>query len=279
MSTNVSLRSGYWPGLLASVLLLAASAAWAEQVTPNDRVTSRLRVRSEAKSDGGLVGYLKPGETAELVKTMGGWREIKFAGSTGYVASTYTTVVPDGSSVSPAAAVSLPMPAGANLVGKQNVLLGIPLDANPSDDYLIDRDFWVASYNPERLEPNWVAWRLVAEDLGNVDRRNTFRADDTLPADFKKVGKNDYRRSGYDRGHVCPSADRTTTIEANDSTFLMSNMHPQLPPLNEVRWKQLEGKERDLAAGGKQLQIVAGGIFSATPKTIGPGVAVPHLHG
>ena len=102
---------------------------------------------------------------------------------------------------------SLPRPSGANLDGNPNAALGVPLDADPSDDYLIDRTYWVASYSPKRLEPNWVSWRLVASDLGSVKRGNSFRADTALPDGFKKVQKNDYAGSGYDRGHMCPSAD------------------------------------------------------------------------
>lgn len=169
----------------------------------------------------------------------------------------------------------LPKPEGAGLQGSPHVLLGIPLDTDPSDDLLIDRTFWVASYNPRRLVANWVAWSLSADDLGSIRRRDTFRADPGLPESFRRVGKNDYRNSGYDRGHLCPSADRTASVEANDSTFLMTNMHPQVPELNQVRWKQVEEKERSLAAGSERLQIIAGGIFPANPTTIGPGIAVP----
>ena len=170
---------------------------------------------------------------------------------------------------------SLPKPSGANLDGNPNVALGIPLDADPSDDYLINRTYWVASYSPKRLEPNWVSWRLVASDLGSVKRGDSFRADTGLPDGFKKVQKTDYAGSRYDRGHMCPSADRTSTEEANGATFLMTNMQPQVSELNRGPWKVLEDYERSLARQGKELQIVAGGIFKAEPTTVGPGVEVP----
>jgi len=172
---------------------------------------------------------------------------------------------------------TLPMPAGDNLVGNRHVLLGIPLDADPSDDYLIDRKYWVASYNFGRLVPNWVSWQLVASDLGNLKRPKPepFAEDTALPSTMTHMGPKDYAGSGYDRGHMCPSADRNTTTDVNKSTYLMTNMQPQVEELNRVRWRQLEEKEQSLAAGGRQLQIIAGGIFSASPTTIGPGVAVP----
>lgn len=71
-------------------------AAHADEVTPNERVTSKLKVRAEAKSSADVVGYLKPGDKADLVKTVGAWREIKFQTTTGYVSSSFTTVVTIG---------------------------------------------------------------------------------------------------------------------------------------------------------------------------------------
>jgi len=172
---------------------------------------------------------------------------------------------------------TLPMPAGADLAGNRHVLLGIPLDADPSDDYLIDRKYWVASYNFGRLVPNWVSWQLVASDLGNLKRPKPepFAEDTALPSTMTHMGPKDYAGSGYDRGHMCPSADRTSTVEANDSTFLMSNMAPQVAALNRGPWKALESYARNLAGEGRQLQIIAGCIFSTEPVKIGPGVDVP----
>ena len=275
MSTNVSVRWRRCPGLLALVLLLAASAAWADQVTPNDRVSSRLLVRSEAKSDAEIVGYLKTHDKVPLIKTTGAWREVKLPDTTGFVASSYSTVIPDGIPESPATAVTLPMPAGANLLGNRHVLLGIPLDADPSDDFLIDRNYWVASYNQGRLVPNWVAWSLSATDMGTTGRAGDFHPDDDLPASFRRVRTEDYTNSGYQRGHQCPSNDRTTTLDANNATFLMTNMQPQTGELNHGPWQRSEEWEQALARSGKHLLIIAGGVFTAQSTKISSGVAIP----
>lgn len=190
-------------------------------------------------------------------------------------AKTVPAPAPRAPSPSGAPTAALPMPPGAALTGNVHVALGIPLDGDPGDDFLLDRKYWVASYNPRRLVPNWVAWSLSAADLGSTDRRNSFSADLGLPSSFTRVGRDDYRGSGYDRGHVCPSADRTASREANASTFLMTNMHPQVAALNQVRWRQLEEAERRFVAGGRRLQIVAGPVYAGTLRTIGPGIAVP----
>jgi endonuclease G len=167
------------------------------------------------------------------------------------------------------------LPRGDSLDGSRHVLLGIPTDTDPSDDYLLDRKYWVASYNPSRLVANWVAWELVADDLGSAERTNAFAADTFLPGGFRFVTPRDYVHSGYDKGHMCPSADRTSTPSANAATFLMTNMQPQRHVLNAGPWEGLERYERGLAFQGKQLEIIAGGIFTNSTTTIGPGVAVP----
>jgi DNA/RNA endonuclease G (NUC1) len=61
------------------------------------------------------------------------------------------------------------------------------------------------------------------------------------------MGPKDYARSGFDRGHLRPSADRTRSVDDNSQTFLMTDMHPQRLELNQVRWGKLF---RDLAVLG-----------------------------
>jgi endonuclease G len=190
-----------------------------------------------------------------------------------------TTESPDAShrgepQTSAPASVPSPAPAVSTLASSPHVALGIPKDADDSDDLLMDERAYVVSYNPKREAANWVAW-LDERDLGDTDRSGDFRADDRLPANVYHVTPGDYARSGFDRGHLCPSADRTDTAEDNSLTFLMSNMHPQRPELNRVTWKALEEHERGLAKEHHELYIVAGGIFDANPPTIGHGVAVP----
>ncbi len=163
----------------------------------------------------------------------------------------------------------------SRLATSPHVALGVPVDSDPSDDYLIDKGAFALGYSDARRGPNWVAWRLTRDDLGNEARADDFRADPDLPAGFFKVGPRDYERTGFDRGHMCPSAHRTATRESNSLTFLMTNMQPQVHSLNAGPWKSLETYEREQASAGKVVYVVAGGIFPATPKLIGPDIAVP----
>jgi endonuclease G len=167
-------------------------------------------------------------------------------------------------------------PKRPDLRDSPHVRFGVPADEDPSDDYLVDRGAYVASYNPKRGVANWVAWRLTAEDLGTIGRSDNFQADDRLPIDFYRVLPGDYRRSGYDRGHLCPSSHRTQEAGANSVTFLMTNMIPQVHALNAGPWKGVETYERELVQkDGKDVYVVAGGIYGSNPGVIGRGVAVP----
>ncbi len=134
-------------------------------------------------------------------------------------------------------------------------------DANNATNYLMIKDQYALSYNSQTCNPNWVMWHLGTPDLGSADRSDDFRADENLPSAFYAVVKADYQytKYGFDRGHVCPSADRTSSKENNSATFYMTNMIPQSPDCNRVVWKDFEAYERNLVANGdKELYVVAG---------------------
>lgn len=127
-------------------------------------------------------------------------------------------------------------------------------------NYLIGKKQYALSYNDSTHEANWTAWHLCAADMGDAGRGNKFRADSALPEGWYRVVQSDYQfvLYGFDRGHLCPSADRTASIEDNDETFLMTNMVPQAPDNNRIVWKALEEYERALVGQGNELYIFAG---------------------
>ncbi|MCW2749907.1 MAG: sugar-non-specific nuclease NucA [Aeromicrobium sp.] len=180
-----------------------------------------------------------------------------------------------------------PVPASAQVpislvtrVGPTSIhlALGEPRDLEPSDDVIVDHGVFVISYNPTKLVPNWVAWRLVAEDLGTAERSNHFHSDPMLAVTMPSPRPRDYTRSGYDRGHLCPSGDRTGSADANEETFVMTNMEPQRHALNVGPWKGLEDFERQLARADKQVFLVAGGLFDAASPTLAGGEVVPRAN-
>ncbi len=143
-----------------------------------------------------------------------------------------------------------------------HLTLGNPSNAkaNPSakNNYLLTNKYFALSYDKDRGIANWVAWQLSKKDMSKVPRQNDFRPDERLPANWKKVFASYYKRSGYSRGHIVPSADRTSSVEANSATFVMSNMAPQTHDLNTGPWEKLERYSRSLARRKNDLFLYSG---------------------
>ena len=138
---------------------------------------------------------------------------------------------------------------------------GATANTNDHSHYLIQRTIEALDYNDTLGEPNWASWDLTAADAnGAVDRQDSFAADTNLPPNFHTVGTGDYSGSGYDRGHLCPSADRTDTTNHNDLTFLMSNMMPQAPDNNRITWGNFEDycRAQVQSASNYELLIICG---------------------
>lgn len=144
-------------------------------------------------------------------------------------------------------------PPAITIPDNDHLLPGNPSDAqtNPilSTNYLKDNIYYKLSYNSTTATPNWVAWHLQSEDLGSTSRQDDFRSDNTLPTAWYRVSSTSYSGSGFDRGHNCPSADRTGSVAANSSTFFMTNMIPQAPTLNQGPWAGLEDFTRSSLVG------------------------------
>lgn len=159
-----------------------------------------------------------------------------------------------------------------------HVMMGIPQDATPNDDVLIERAQYVLSYNPTTRCANWVAWNLSAWWYGTVKRhRGQFLPDPLLPPQYPPVLHRDYVGSGFDRGHLVRSEERTRTEEDNLTTFYTTNIVPQYHELNAGPWLRLEEYVEQLCKTRRcELYIVAGPIYHDTSRaTIGRGIRVP----
>jgi len=172
-------------------------------------------------------------------------------------------------------------------VDNHNMMLGNPSGAITNsvnaNNYLMVKPQYCLSYNNSKLTMNWTSWHLYSGDVGSVSRQDDFRADITLPSPWYRVTESDYQYSvyGFDRGHMCPSADRTLTVADNSATFLMTNMIPQAPNNNQQTWANLENYCRSLVDSGNELYIISGpygqGGTSAkgTFSVLASGVVVP----
>ena len=142
-----------------------------------------------------------------------------------------------------------------------NPSYAVTLTSSPTN-YKMEKPQYVLSYHRDKGTPNWVAWHLNASWIGSTPRQDDFRADATLPSGWYQVGSTSYSGSGYDRGHMCPSADRTKTVADNSATFLMTNIIPQAPNNNQGPWAAMENYLRTLVTAGKELYIYSGGYGS-----------------
>ena len=133
-------------------------------------------------------------------------------------------------------------------------------DVNQPTNFLMEKTQYVLCYHRDRGTATWTSWHLDTTWMGSAPRQNDYRADTTLPAGWYQVQGTDYSGSGFDRGHMTPSADRTITVADNSATFLMTNMIPQAPDNNQGPWEALESYCRTLVGAGNELYIISGGI-------------------
>jgi endonuclease G len=143
----------------------------------------------------------------------------------------------------------------------RNIRFGLPAPAkaDPSEReaYLISRPQYTLSYNGKTRTPNWVCWQLRKEDIGKA-QRGPFEPDPLLPKSFAHVTSHVYDGSGFDRGHMCPAQDRSSSQEDMDATFYTTNIVPQSPNSNQRGWERLESYCRELTTQGHVLQIACG---------------------
>lgn len=123
--------------------------------------------------------------------------------------------------------------------------------------------------------PLWSSEHLTKEGLRHKTKRsNNFHPEDQLDPD-ERAELADYSKSGYDRGHLAPSADMGNKQSQHES-FTLANMIPQNSENNRGVWSAIEGATRHLTNQKGELYIITGPIFSGSPiKRIGGRVLVP----
>lgn len=152
----------------------------------------------------------------------------------------------------------------------------LEMAVTPSDmpSQIKDYEGFTVSFNKSTRVPNWVGWELLrSETEGAESRSNKFWEDTEVEG---CASLQDYRKSGYDRGHMCPAADQKWSAKAMADCFVLTNMAPQAHALNGGAWKTLEEKERLWAQRDSAIVIVAGPVYTSdSHETIGEGVRVP----
>ncbi|MCD9189496.1 MAG: DNA/RNA non-specific endonuclease [Pyrinomonadaceae bacterium] len=284
-AANVTLGSGSWnldEALTGNSASDRKTGLWSARVRNTGKVTMNFNVASA-----GTVTIQHGVYGSDGSSTWELWQSANSGASWAKVGSTVTTsstsLATASFTVNTSAAVRFEIrkiSGGTNRINLDNITattyggggggsssvhltMGNPSNAvtniSSPTNYLMEKPQYALSYHNGNNIPNWVSWHLDSSWLGSTPRQDDFRADTSLPAGWYQVGSTSYSGSGYDRGHMCPSADRTASVADNSATFLMTNMIPQAPTNNQVTWANLENYSRSLVTAGNELYIISGG--------------------
>lgn len=146
---------------------------------------------------------------------------------------------------------------------------GATTSSSNTTNYLVVKPQYALAYNNTRGTARWVSWHLSSAWIGTAPRCDCFVADNTLPSTYFKAVTSNYTNTGFDRGHLAPSADRNLNSTDNAATFLMTNIMPQAPKLNQQTWAYLEDYSRTLVNGGNELYIISGGYGQGGSGSLG----------
>jgi len=155
--------------------------------------------------------------------------------------------------------------------------IGLPV--SKTQGQVIKHNYYNLEYSEKHEQASWIMYKLTDSRVlkGSYKRTNDFRIDPMV-----KTGSailNDYKGSGYDRGHLCPAGDMKFSKVAMSESFYMSNMSPQRPGFNRGIWKRLESSVRMWAVKNKEIYIVTAGILEKGLSTIGQNkVSIPQRY-
>lgn len=143
---------------------------------------------------------------------------------------------------------------------------------------VVHHEHFMLSYNEPYEQAEWVAYMLKKEHMTYDERKRPYFIEDpkvrTKSADWRN-----YKRSGYDRGHLLPAGDRRFSEQAYNETFYTSNISPQNRDFNAGVWNRLEMLIRQWAKRYGSIFVVTGGVLESGLKEIGTeDVAVPKYY-
>ncbi|MCR5456264.1 MAG: DNA/RNA non-specific endonuclease [Bacteroidales bacterium] len=150
--------------------------------------------------------------------------------------------------------IECPKPKG----GDMNII-----SVHQDDEYGIN---YFLEWDCEKKAQRWTAYRMDKDNSVTTVSRSgddAWHEDENIPAEYRSTSE-DYRASGFDRGHICPSGDRLQNRNMNRQTFCFSNMQPQFNALNAFIWAEMEGKLRSWNRDDFRdtLYVVKGGTIA-----------------
>ncbi len=128
------------------------------------------------------------------------------------------------------------------------------------EEEIIDYTGFRISFNASHHVPNYAIWELTGEEtLGTTPRKSKFKTDKRV---YGCANTDDYRNSGFDRGHMAPAGDMKWNDDAMDDSHYMTNIVPQDHTINGGRWSTLEKKCREWAVRDSAIIVVCGPVLS-----------------
>lgn len=152
--------------------------------------------------------------------------------------------------------------------------------ATPCVAQLVDiiTPYYQSTYDLTLQCPRQVLWTVHKNDIGSKVARQSWHFVSDIRHPLATANHDDYINSGFHRGHMCPAADRSATVDMMRSTFTMSNIAPQLPQVNTGTWKRTENFCRSAALLYDSVAVVAVPLFLNRDTLLigGHRLAVPH---
>ena len=141
---------------------------------------------------------------------------------------------------------------------------------------IIKHDYYTLSYSEKHEQAEWVAYELKKSYVRNSNFKRPYFIEDSKVKTGSADWRN-YKKSGYDKGHLCPAGDMEFAINAYNDTFFTSNISPQIHDFNGGIWNRLEQKTRYWATKYDGVYVITGGVLQSSLQTIGKEkVSVPN---
>ncbi|NDI85484.1 DNA/RNA non-specific endonuclease [Undibacterium crateris] len=145
----------------------------------------------------------------------------------------------------------------------------VPVASNHPNTRALCFDEFAVLHSGQSKTPVYVAERLSKEKIDSkVKRAKKFFADARLPR-TERAELDDYKSSGYDRGHMAPAGDMSTN-NGMAQCFSLANMVPQNPKNNQKMWNSIEVATRKyIQRAASDVYVITGPVFDRSPETIG----------
>lgn len=167
----------------------------------------------------------------------------------------------------------------SSFVSNQNTtggsLYSVAYQPTSTTNQIVEHKYYTLSYNEKFEQAEWVAYELKKEYLKNGNYKRPYFIEDPKVTTGSADWRN-YKKSGYDKGHLCPAGDMEFSEEAYNDTFYTSNISPQKHDFNSGIWNRIEQKTRYWADKYNDIYVVTGGVLKDSDKKIGTEkVSVP----